>query len=145
MLGANFIERDKHGGVDGPRDVEKGAGDNFHARDAAFIKFRCSRGVRRVLNLGPICMCEPFVGRLLKARGYGVLEAIQGFADGVWHGDADVVFWVVPIDGNSEVLADRWFDGDGVILPECIEEVGGVGGGKEFDSKFIYMEGEGGR
>ena len=45
MLGANFVECDKHGGVDSARDVEKGAGDDLHAHDAAFIKFRCGRRV----------------------------------------------------------------------------------------------------
>ena len=74
----------------------------------------------------------------MRARGYGVLEALQVFADGVGHGDVDVVFWVVPIDGKSAVIAARWVDGDGVILPECIEEVGGVVGGEQFDSKVIY-------
>ena len=81
----------------------------------------------------------------MRARGYGVLEALQGFADRVGHGDANVVFWVVQIDGKSAVLAARWVNGDGVILPKFIEEVGGIGGGVEFYSKVIYSEGEGGR
>ena len=76
LLGANFVGCDKNGGVDGARDVEKGAGDALHARDASFIKFRCGRGVGRVFYLGPIRRREPFVGILLRARGYGVLEAI---------------------------------------------------------------------
>ena len=37
MLGADFVECDKHFGVDGARDVENGAGDALHARDAVFI------------------------------------------------------------------------------------------------------------
>ena len=67
MLGTDFVERDEYGGVNGARDVEKGAGHALHARDAAFLKLRCGRGVRRVLHLGPICRCEPFVGRVLRA------------------------------------------------------------------------------
>ena len=130
MLGTDFVERNKHGGVDRARDVEKGAGDALYARDAAFLKFRCSRGVGRLLHLGTIRRCETFVGRMLRARGYRVLEGIQGFADGVGHGYVDVVFRVVPIDGKSAVLAARWVGGDGVIIPECIEEVGGVVGGE---------------
>ena len=70
-----------------------------------------------------------------------MLEAIQGFADGVGHGDVDIVVRVVPIDGKSAVLATRWVDGDGLIIPECIEEVGVIIGGEEFDSKVIYREG----
>ena len=130
LLGADFVERNEHGGVDGARDVEKGSGDALHARDAVFLKFRCGRGVGRILHLGPIRRCEPFVGRVLMARVYGVLEALQGFSNGVGHGDVDVVFWVVPMDSKFAVLAARLIDGDGVILPECIEEVGGVVGGK---------------
>ena len=68
----------------------------------------------------------------------------QGFSDRVGHGYVDIVFWVVPIDGQSVVLAARFFDGDGVILSECINEVGGVVGSKEFDSKVVYIKGEGG-
>ena len=66
------------------------------------------------------------------------MEAFQVFADGVGHGYFDIVFRLFPIDGNSVVLAARWVNGDVVILLECIEEVGGVIGGEEFDSKVIY-------
>ena len=48
-------------------------------------------------------------------RGAG---SFQGFSDRVRHGDVDVVFQVVPIDGKSAVLASRWVDGDGVIITE---------------------------
>ena len=51
----------------------------------------------------------------------GVLEALQGFSGGVRHGYFDVVFWVVPIGGQSAVLAERWVDGDGLMLSECID------------------------
>ena len=40
LLGADLVERNKHGGVDGARDVDKGDNDALHARDSAFIKFR---------------------------------------------------------------------------------------------------------
>ena len=102
----------------------------MHARDAAFFKFWCGCGVGRVSEFGTIRRYEPFVGRILGGGGDGVLEAFQGFADGVGHGDVNVVFWVVPIDGQSAVLAARWVDGDGVMLSECIDEVGGIFGGE---------------
>ena len=120
LIGANFVECDEHGGVEGAIDVEKVADDALHARDAAFIKFRCGRGVGILLHLGPIHSCDPFVVRVLMARRYGVLEVLQVFAEGVGHGYVDVVFQVVPIYGKSAVLSSRWVDGDGVILPECI-------------------------
>ena len=59
-----------------------------------------------------------------------MLEALRGFADGVAHVDVDVVFQVVPINDKSTLLASRWVNSDGLILPKCIEEVGGVGGGE---------------
>ena len=62
--------------------------------------------------------------------GYGVLEEFQGFADGVGHVYVNIVFWVVPIDGQSAVLAAIWVDGNGLMISECINEVGGVFGGK---------------
>ena len=74
---------------------------------------------------------------MLVACGYGVLEALQVFGDGVGHVDVDLVFWVVPIDGQSAVLSARWFHGDRVMLLERIGEVGGVGGSKELDSKVV--------
>ena len=52
---------------------------------------------------------------------------------------------VVPFDGKIAVLSARWVDGDGLILPERVEEVGGVVGGKELDTKVVYSEGECGR
>ena len=66
----------------------------------------------------------------MRERGYRVLEALQGFSDRVGHGDVDVVFRVVPIDGKSSVLASRWIDGEVVIIPECIKVVGVVVGGE---------------
>ena len=109
LLGANFIEYDEHCGVDGARDVEISAGNTLHTHDAAFVKFRCGCGVGRVLHLGPICRREPFVGRVLGARGHGVLEAIQGFADGVGHGDVNVIARVIPFDVKPAVLATDVF------------------------------------
>ena len=88
---------------------------------------------------------DPFVGRVLGACGHGVLEALQGFADGVGHGDVDVIARVVPFDGKPALVATRGVNGDGVIRPERVEEVGGVVGGEELDSEVIYSEGEGGR
>ena len=70
------------------------------------------------------------MGRILGEFGGGVLEAFQVFAGGVWHGDVNGVFWVVPINGQSAVIADRWVNGDEVMLSGCIDEVGGVVGGK---------------
>ena len=74
---------------------------------------------------------------MLEEFGDGVLEALQGFDDGVGHGYVYVVFRD-PIDGKYSVLAAICVDGYGVIIPECIEEVGGVVGGEQFDSKVIY-------
>ena len=145
LLGANFIEWDKHCGVNGARDVEKSAGDALQVRDAAFVNFRCGRSFGRVLYLGPICRRAPFVGRVLGARGHGVLEALQGFADRIGHGDFDVINRVVLFGVKPAVLAARGDNVDGVILPGRVEEVGGVVCGKELDSRVIYSEGEGGR
>ena len=50
-----------------------------------------------------------------------MLEALQGFSDGVGHGDVDMLERVVSIDGKSTVLSARQVDGGGVILPECVE------------------------
>ena len=130
MLGANLVECNEHGGVDGARDVEEVANDALHARDAAFIKFRCGHGVWRVLHLGPIRRRKPFVGRVLRARGYRVLEALQGFVDGVGHEDVNIIARVISFYVKPAVLSDRWVDSDGVILSEGVEEVGGVVGGK---------------
>ena len=45
LIDAYFVDRDKHRGVGGARNVEEGSGDNFHACDAVFIKFWCGCGV----------------------------------------------------------------------------------------------------
>ena len=102
----------------------------MHARDAAFLKFWYGCGVGRVLDFGTILRCDPFLGRTLGVFGDTMLEALQRFADVVGNGDVNVVFWVVSIDGQSAVLAARWVDGDGVMILECIDDVGGVVGGE---------------
>ena len=85
------------------------------------------------------------MGRVLRARGYRVLESFQGFADRVGHGDVDVIARVIPFDGKPAGFASRWVDSDAVFSPESIEEVGGVLGGNKFDSKVINSKGECGR
>ena len=82
------------------------------------------------MDFGTIRRCKPFVGRILGGGGEGVLEAFQGFADGVRYVNVDIVFWVVTIDGQSSVLAAIWVNGDGVVISECINEVVGVVGGE---------------
>ena len=52
------------------------------------------------------------MGRVLGARGRGVLELLQGFVDSVGHGDVNVIDGVVPVDYQTAVLAARWVDGD---------------------------------
>ena len=52
------------------------------------------------------------MGILLGARGRGVLELLQGFADSVGHGNVDVIAGVIPVDFQAAVLAARWVDGD---------------------------------
>ena len=143
MFGANFIECDKHCGVDDAIDVEESAGDALHAHDAAFIKFWCGRGVGGVLHLGPIRRRKPFVGRVMGACRHRVLEALQGFLERVGHGDVNSISRVVPFDGKPAVLPDRWVDGDGLILLERVKEVGGVVCSEELHTEVIYSEGEG--
>ena len=52
------------------------------------------------------------MGRVLGARGRGVLEALQVFAHIVAHGDINVIDGVVPVDCQATVLAARWVDCD---------------------------------
>ena len=77
------------------------------------------------------------MGRILRARGDRVLEAFQGFADGVGHGDVDAIVRVIPIYVKSSVLAARRVDCDGVTLPDCVKDVGGVVGVEYFFSEVI--------
>ena len=52
------------------------------------------------------------MGRVLGARGRGVLEVFHGFVDRFGHGDVDVISGVIPLDGQAAVLAARWVDSD---------------------------------
>ena len=99
LIGAYFVESDKHCGVDCKHDVEEGSGDTLHTCDASFIEFWCGCGIWGVFYLGTIRWREPFVRRVLGAWGHGVLEALQGFADRVGHGYVNVISGVVPFDG----------------------------------------------
>ena len=60
----------------------------------------------------PVRWREPIVGRVLGARGCGVLEALQGFADRVGHGYVNVIAGLVTVDCQAAVLAARWVGGD---------------------------------
>ena len=52
------------------------------------------------------------MGRVLGARGRGVTEALQGFADRVGHGDVGVIAGVVLFDCQATIFAARSVDGD---------------------------------
>ena len=52
------------------------------------------------------------MGRVLGARGHGVMEALKGFADSVGHGDVNIIARLVPVDCHTAVFAARWVDGD---------------------------------
>ena len=56
LLDAYFVEHDKHGGVNGARDVEEGAGDTLHICDATLSSF----GV--VVAFREYCTLAPYVG-----------------------------------------------------------------------------------
>ena len=144
LLGAYFVERDNHCGVNCARDLEEGSSDTMHACDTAFIKFWCGCRFWGVSYLGSVRWRKPFVGIVLGEWGHGVLEALQGFADRFWHVDVDVITGVVPFYGPAVVLAARWVHGDGLIFSERVEELGGVVCGKELDTEVVYREGEGG-
>ena len=45
------------------------------------------------------------MGRVLGARGRGVLEALQGFSDSVGHGDVNIIAGVVPVYCQTAVLS----------------------------------------
>ena len=84
------------------------------------------------------------MGRVLGARGRGLLEALQGFADSVGHGDVDVIAGLVPVDCQTAVISARGVDGDQIFFSERVEEVGGVGCGEELDTEVVNSKGEGG-
>ena len=73
-----------------------------------------------------------------------MLGAFKLFADVFGHGYFDVLFWIVPIDGQSVVSAAKQVNGYGVMLLEHIDQVGGVIGREELDSKVVYSNSEGG-
>ena len=64
------------------------------------------------MYFGPVFWCKPLAGRVLRACGHGVLEALRGFADRIGHGYVNVISGVVPVDCQVAVLAARWVDGD---------------------------------
>ena len=63
------------------------------------------------MYFGPVRWHKPLVGKVLGLCGRGVLEALQGFADSVGHGDGNVIAGVVPFHCQAAVLATRSFDG----------------------------------
>ena len=56
----------------------------------------------------------PFVGGMLAASWYAVLEAVEGFFAVLGHGDSDDAVFVIPIDGESKEL------GPGSVLCDVV-------------------------
>ena len=95
LFGADFVESEEHGGIDGAGDVEERSGYALHAHDAVFFKFWYGSDVGRLLDFGDIRRCDPFLGIMLGVFEDGVLEALQGFSDGVGNGDVKVKIFSV--------------------------------------------------
>ena len=84
LLGAYFVERDKHREVNSTRNIEEGAGDTLQACDAAFIMFWCGCGVWGVLYFGSVSWREPFVGRVFGGVGAWGAGTPPGLCGNSW-------------------------------------------------------------
>lgn len=96
LLGGNFIEGNKHSGVNGTGVIQEGAGDGLHTGGTFFVKEGGSAGQLGKLYFGAVRRGSPLVRRMLRAGWWGMVEAVEGFGDIAGHGYVDVFFIVVP-------------------------------------------------
>ena len=82
---------------------------------------------------------------MLGAGRWCVLKSMEGFGDVAWHGDVDVLFGIVPIDGQTTIFTSCPLDGDMVGLLKGLDEMQGIIVAKVLDAEIIDCKGERGR
>jgi hypothetical protein len=81
---------------------------------------------------------------MLRPEGGWMSEVEEGSMDVPGHGDVDVSFVVVPVEGQTAIECAGPVDGQGIIFLEGVYQVIGVGFGEIFNSKVVDAEDEGG-
>ena len=93
-----------------------------------------------ILLLGPICACRVRVWLVLSFAGMCVLKSLSSLVAVPWHGQMDLLVWVVPCDGETEVAFPLPVVRCGIVHVECLKEVFGMFYANVLHSKVIRTE-----
>ena len=69
-----------------------------------------------------------------------MLKTLSGLVAVSWHGEIDLLVWVVPCDGESQVAFSLPVMQCGVVHIQCLKEVFGMLDADVFHSKIIHTE-----
>ena len=69
-----------------------------------------------------------------------MLKMLSGLVAVSWHGDMDLLVWVVPCDGESQVAFPLPVMRCDVVHVECLKEVFGMFDANVIHSKVIHTE-----
>jgi hypothetical protein len=144
LLGGDFIERVKDGGVYAAGIVREQTRDLLNAVDTSFVKKRGEVGGGE-LYLLTVGWRSPEMRRMLGFGGGSMFQLLESFGDIIRHLNIDKPFVVMPIESEAKVAGISPVFGDGVPQGKGIEEVIGIGDVEIFDAKIINCKGEGQR
>ena len=95
-----------------------------------------------ILNSSVIDGLVPGMRGILGARGYWMLELVEGFLDVCGHGDVTSPFVVVPIKGETTIEGASTVNGDSIQLLESLDEIVSSFFAEIFDTKVVDHEGK---
>jgi hypothetical protein len=102
-------------------------------------------GCRGELHFGAVRRRGPWVGRVLWAGWWLVLESVKCFGDISGHRYVNIVVGVIPVDCQATILAAGPIDGDCVVCLKCSNQVECIIVVEVFYSEIIDSECERGR
>ena len=121
FLSVKGTECREHGTVHGSGIVEEHSDDLL---DEGFVLLVEWGGLVRFIDIllfGTIRACRVWVWLVLSLAGMCVLKSLSGILAVPWHGEMDLLVWVVPCDGEAKVAFPLPVMRCGVVHVECLK------------------------
>ena len=75
--------------------------------------------------------------------GCGILEFIQSFCNIAWHGDINVIVYIVPFEGRITINRTNRISSDSIKFTKCVDKMVSMVCSYGFDAKIIEDKSEG--
>jgi hypothetical protein len=122
LLRGEFIESREDTRVAGSAIIEESTADWLDPEGAVLVEKRGLGKWGRVLWLAwAVDGFDPLVQRMLFLGWWGMVEFFEVLINVIGHGDIDIAFVVVPIEGKAAVKGAGPVDGELIVGFDCVD------------------------